>query len=292
SVAMTAQECAPNLSSPADVPAGTGVSAGGQTYITQNDTSFHPVGYKGNCVSFTSNDQTQIIAQQAGSKYNVNNSDFTVNGRSDVSASGSASGGTDNVVKVVQQADIDSATKQITAQNKSSIKSSLANELTAGGYQPIQATFTAGSPPISTSAKLGDQADNVTVTSTTTYFMYGVSQKDLKTLVDNNINGQINTAKQGILNDGLGSAQFSVVRESASSASLKVQTSALIGPKLNVASLKSQAAGQKSGDVKTVLGANPGVTSVSVRLSPFWVSAVPKNTSKITIKFTKAGSNK
>ena len=67
-----------------------------------------------------------------------------------------------------------------------------------------------------------------------------------------------------------------------------MQTSSTVGPLLNIAQIKSQIAGLKKGDLETLIEQNPGVTSVSVKYSPFWVSSTPKNTSKITIKVKKA----
>jgi hypothetical protein len=70
-----------------------------------------------------------------------------------------------------------------------------------------------------------------------------------------------------------------------------MQATATAGPHLSVATLTSEAAGQKPGDIKSTISANPGVTSVQVHLSPFWVSSVPKKTSKITITFQKSNAS-
>jgi hypothetical protein len=39
--------------------------------------------------------------------------------------------------------------------------------------------------------------------------------------------------------------------------------------------------------VKSILQSNPDVTNVNVKLSPFWVTKVPKKHSKVTIVITK-----
>ena len=89
SVNMSATECGPNPSTPDTVPAGTGVSSNGQTYITQGNTVFNDNGnYNSHtkCTTFGSiSGSTTIIAQNAGSSYNGATS-FSVAGRSDVSA--------------------------------------------------------------------------------------------------------------------------------------------------------------------------------------------------------------
>ncbi len=286
-VSMSAQECGPGLP-PSNVAAGTGITYNGLTYVTQQDVSFNYNGLsKTGCANFQGNN-TNITAQNPGSQYNTGGSvSFNVPNDSGVTATGSASGGTDNIVQVVSQSDIDSATQKLAAPDTGSIKTTLANDLQAGGFYPLTATFNAGSPSNSSSANPGDQASTVTVTQSITYTMFGVPKSDLETVLDNAINSQIDTSKQTIQNDGLSGADFNVLSQSGTGAQVSLQDTATVGPKLNIASLKEQIAGKKPGDVKNIIGGLPGVTSVTVHYSPFWVSSTPKNTSKITIKLTK-----
>src|SRR5581483_7410502 len=145
SVTMSGQTCGsiPN-GEPDDVPAGTGITANGQTYITQQDTAFTYSGApKHGCLTFQANGSTPITAQSAGASSNVpNGTSFAVAGRSDVSASGSASGGTDNIVQTVNQNDINSAKAKINAGNDNTVKDALTSQLQGEGYYPISATFT------------------------------------------------------------------------------------------------------------------------------------------------------
>ncbi len=147
----------------------------------------------------------------------------------------------------------------------------------------MSATFNAGTPSTTTSANVGDQATTVTVTQTTTYTMLGAHQSDLEALVTANIDKQIDTSKQTVLDDGFSKASFNVVSQTASSAQVTMQTTATAGPDLNVTSLKQQIVGKKAGDIKSIIGGNPGVTGVTVKFSPFWVSSTPKKLSKITL---------
>ena len=284
SVKMTAQEC--NTVAPAnDVPAGTGVSANGLTYITQADTSFSPTKVKNGCIYFEATSDTPITAQSGGANFNTSGN-FSVAGRSDVSASGSASGGTDDIVQVVSQADINNAKSKINT-NDPSIKQGLQNDLKSDDYFPISATFSSGTPSVTPSANVGDKASTVTITEVVTYTMFGGREQDLKTLVDNAIKDQIDTSKQGILSEGLDTATFGVNSTTATTAQLSMQTVATAGPDIDVNNIKQTAAGKKPGDVKRSLQDNPDVTAVDVKLSPFWVSSVPKKTSKITVNIAK-----
>jgi hypothetical protein len=155
--------------------------------------------------------------------------------------------------------------------------------LSQAGFYPILATFNAGSPATTTSANVGSQASTVTVTQTTAYTMFGVRKTDLQSLLDNSINGQIDASKQSILSDGLNQAIFTVTNPSASPEQVTLQASATIGPNLNVTTLKTQVAGKKIGQVESLISSDPGVSTVQVHLSPFWVSGIPNKTGKITI---------
>jgi hypothetical protein len=279
------------LSSPSSVPAGTGVVSGGLTYITQAVTVFsnHFKTGQNNCDIFQSEGPTAITALDPGSKYNISSpSEFSVNGRSDVSATGTASGGTDNIVQVVAQADINNAEKQLSSVDTSSIKSALTSSLQQNALIAVTGSFSAGQPTITTSANVGDQATSVTVTEATTYSMFGVKSSYLATIVDSAIDKQINTASQSIINDGLTNLDFTIVNQAPTTAQVTFPETATTGPEFNLTSLKKQIEGKKAGDVRTIIGANPGVTSVNVHYSPFWVSTAPKNANKITIIIKKS----
>jgi hypothetical protein len=278
------------------IPAGTGVSANGLTYITQEGATLNSVVIAGHChngdfPSF-STATVDVTAQSAGARYNAAAGSYTAAGVSGVSTSGTAmSGGTDNVVQVVSQTDIDNAKSKI-ATNDASAKQAMENQLKGQGLYSIAATFSSGSPTVTTSANVGDTADNVTVTEVVTYTMFGVHQSDLKTLVDNAVKTQIDTAKQSILNEGLSTATYNIQSSNNTGAQVSLSTTAVAGPQLDVGSIKQEVAGLKSGDIKSQLETNPDVTDVTVKLSPFWVTTVPKKSNKITVTIAKPTTTK
>jgi hypothetical protein len=291
SIKMTVQKC--TAGPPPNVSVGSGVSAGGKTYITQSDASFSLTGVAPGCGGIYTSGSVQIIAQVAGTSYNTASSvPFVVASRSDVTGTGSASGGTDDIVKVVQQADIDGAKQKLAAFDASAIKTQLATELKQDGVYALPDTFDAGQPNITTTSAVGDQADNVTVTATYTYTMYGTSKANLDSLLSDSIKAQVDTGKETILTNGLDKAQVRVLESSATTKKISLQTVGTVGPDLHIADLKKQAAGKKSGDIVPVINSLPGVTDTNVKLSPFWVSSIPKNTSKITVVVEKVPVHK
>lgn len=271
------------------IPAGTGFSANGKTYISQSDVTVPQSTYKRSGSSFKCNNDgkgtVNVTAQKVGDSYNADATDYTIaNGSSDLSATGGAmTGGTSNIVKVVSQTDVDTATNQLKTQTGDAVKGSLTQQLQQDGLFPISATFSAGTPQITTSSQVGDQADTVTVTSTTTYTMFGVQKSDLTTLIDAAVKKKIDTSKQELLDDGLSDARFQVTSQNDQRASVTVNSTAKAGPHIVASDIKKAVAGQKSGEVEDSLKKNPGIQDVQVKLSPFWVNSIPKNQSKITI---------
>lgn len=291
SVTMTAKECYPNFSQPSSVPAFTGVtSSSGQKFTTQETTKFSNSGVvsgsgQNACITYQATSSTDVNAQSAGTGSNLDSANFTVSGRSDVTASGSTSGGTDNIVKVVAQSDIDGATAKINTDDPT-VKTDLQNQLKGLQQFPLTDTLNDGTPAVTSSAQAGDTADTVTVTETVTYTMYGAKESDLKSLVDDNIKGQIDTSKQSILSEGLDKPQIKVIAASDTSTQITLQTTGVVGPDLDINAIKTAAVGKKSGQIESDIKNDPGVTDVSVKMSPFWVSSAPK-ASKITVVIAK-----
>jgi len=288
SIRMTVRACAPNLGDPASVPAGTGVSAGGKTYITQQTATFTYNGGQGSCVNYRSGN-IDIKAQAAGAQYNMNNGDFSVTGRSEISASGSADGGSDNIVRFVTAGDIESVKQKLGSQVDNTAEDELAGKLEERDLFVIRDSFNAGTPEVTVSAKAGDQVDSVNATQKTTYSMIGVEKKDLEDLVTKNVEQDIDTQKQRVLNTGVDKAVFKLQNQQNNSAQvlMALDVTALAGPKLDDDKIKEQIAGKKSGEVRDILKNYPGVTDVEVKLSPFWVQSVPKSASKVTITYEK-----
>jgi hypothetical protein len=200
-------------------------------------------------------------------------------------------GGTDNIVKMVTQADIDGAKSKITSSDSAAVKDELAKKLAADGYKAILGSLHAGDPVVTPSAAVGDQADTVTVSQVVTYTMYGAKEADLKNVIISNVKKQIDPTKQEILKDGFSDAKFDIATVAATGPlQVNMTATSLAGPDIQVDKLAAQLAGKQTGDVNNIVKKIPGVTDVAVKYSPFWVSKVPKKADKVTINIEKSGS--
>jgi hypothetical protein len=285
SVTLSLTDCNQNS---VTIPAGTGISANNLTFITQSSVTLDSVEIAGKC----RNDQFQSIstasvgvtAQNGGSNYNIQSATFSVPNESDVTGSSSQafSGGTDDIQQIVSQADITSAQNKINT-NSGAQKSQLQSDLQSQGLFPIEATFNASTPTPTPSTAAGSPASSVTVTESITYTMYGVKQNDLQTLIGASVNSQISTKSQKILDYGINSATFSTQGQGSGSESVSMQDNALVGFAIDAATIKNQVAGQKPGTAADTIRGYSGVTNANVHLSPFFVTSIPKKTSKITV---------
>lgn len=286
SVTMSAGACTGDV--PPSIPAGTGITSNGQTFITQGGVTFYPAQNGSKC-TFKSTGSTDVIAQNPGAGGNVGTANFTVVGYDGVTAKSDApmSGGSDKITKIIAQADIDSAKQKINSQDTSAVKQELQSSLQSKGLYAIPATLSPGSPDISSDAKVGDAADSVTVTEKITYTMLGAKQADLKKIIANSVNKQIDPNKQKILDYGLDKAVFNPQNQSGANSMVAMQVTSIAGSALDTDALKKQVAGKKAADAKSIIKSNPSVTDVDVKYSPFWVSSIPKKTNKITIQIEK-----
>ena len=272
-------------SPPPTVPAGTGVSTGGKNYIMQENSDYDYKGFEDGCFVFES-DPVKIVAQEGGKAYNVSGATFSVAG-SDATGTGSASGGTDKIVKILSQADIDSATKKLESDDDDSAKDELKQRLNDRGLYVIEDSFVASNSDITTDAKVGDEVDNVTATRKATYSMVGAREDDLKALIVGVVEQDLDGDRQGVLETGLDAAVFGLQnqQENAAKVLMSVDFTSIVGPKLDEDAIKEQVKGLKAAEAEALIGSNPGVTSVEVTYGPFWVSSVPKSADKITITY-------
>lgn len=299
---VTVQNCTAD-NNEVSLPAGKSITANGHTYTLNNSVDLPLSGHQSNGTCKSINGITiasvGVSALKGGADYNLpSGTAFTVSSAGDgsyssseVKISGSTTGGTDQIVKIVTATDIAGATSKITAADSGSVKQQLVSGIQAKGLQPVSTTFVAGTPAVTTSAKAGDTADTVTVTAVTAYTMLGVQKSDLQSLVKKNVEGQLDKGKQVILDDGVANAKFTQANPAtATGASVSMEAKSEVGPQIDVNALKTQLAGKKSGDVKSYIKQTPGVTDVDVHYSPFWVNSVPKKAGKVTITIVKSGN--
>lgn len=276
--------------SPVTLSAGTGVSSGGLTYLTNNAVTIpasNGVIGTGECVKNGKKD-VNVTAQNAGSQYNAGPRAYTISGvSSSISGQGGEmSGGTTQVVKVVSQSDVNTLKEKMATNNQEAYKAELQSQFNSS-QEPLEETFVVQLADVQVTPAVGQQADSVTGTVVANYSMYGAEKSELEKILELNINEVKKDESQSIVKNGLD--ELKVI--SAENGEYTFTTVAYIGPNIDTEKIKQETAGKKKGEAIQIVEGMEGVDDASVKLTPFWASTLPK-ADKIQVKIEIADGSK
>lgn len=289
-IALTLKDCSePSVT----IPSGTTVSAGNNNFITQSSVTLLSTVKGGKC----NNDDdatgvTKVVAQNAGDQYNLSARAYSVAGFSNVSGAGHAmSGGTSRIIKVVSQSDIDGAKQKLLDGFNSGANQELSEQLRKDNFMPLTDTFVSKEPLVTSNPTADSEADEVTVNVSISFTMIGASNDGVKEIVESTIGQKIDSDKQKILDNGMGSAAIRIESKQANGQVIfSLQTTAKAGVEQDEASIKESIKGKKKGEVQSILLERPGIKDVQVNMSPFWVYKVPDKDNRITLIFEQKGN--
>ena len=276
------------------IPAGTGISNGNHTFITQESVQVSPSGFNGNtCKNDKPSSSVKVIAQNAGGEYNLSARSYSVSGFSTVTAKDSKGmgGGTSKVVTIVSQEDCTALTDQLNAaSNSDELKKQLMTDFEQAGLAASIDTYKVDTVSSSCEPAVGQEANSVSAKATYRYTMSGVNADSLNELITQEA---LEKAGQGqtIADTGIKTAVINVNGRSGSTLDMTVNTTAIAGVKQDEAAIKSLIAGKNARQTADALKQIPGVKDVKVDYSPFWVNKTPKKESKISIVFVTNNDN-
>jgi hypothetical protein len=283
--------CSAVSGTPPTIPAGTGVSTGGLTFITQEAASLTTPSFTGGCKFSGSAD---VVAQNAGGDYNINSGrTFAVAGFSSVVGTNEDgfSGGTSSIVTVVSQEDCDRLLNELnTASNSADAKKQLTAEFEKSGLAASTATYKVETISSSCEPGANQESAKVTVKATYRYTMSGVSSEALNQLITQEALAKAGK-EQTVVDTGLSSAVISVDSTTGTVTNMTVKTTAVTGVKQDEAAVKALVAGKNARETSDTLKQISGVEEVTVDYSPVWVNKTPKNPDKITVVFKTNNGN-
>jgi hypothetical protein len=274
------------------IPAGTVVTTGASSFSVNETTLLPSSTFSGTNTCTTAGKTVNVTSTAAGDQYNISGGrTFAVSGVSSITGvdSSAMSGGTNKLVSVVSDQDVETAKQKIADKSKDSATTDLKQQFSNDDLFLIPESITSSAANMTATPKVGEEASEVTVSSTTVYSGLGVKESYLNTLVENSAKKQIDTTKQAISDNGLSKAIFRLEdKKSATDQRFRVQSTVSTGTQIDQEALKKEIAGKKKGDVQDLIGKLPGVKDVNVSYSPFWVYKTPSNPSKITITIEQA----
>ncbi len=226
----------------------------------------------------------KVTAAGSGTKYNIG---AEISGWSTNAAVAGAysdkamTGGTDSVVTVVQQSDVEKAKESLTTANKDESKEKLYATIDTNEYYILENSFEQNASAVTSTPAVDEQVkdgEKAALKATTTTSVYVIERNKLKEFI----------AAKTELEDGkkiyeIKDAYIENYALGATSAKLKGQY--FVGPKLTETEVVEKIMGRGLGDAQREIRDLYGVASVTIDPSYPWVTAVPTDSNKVTIKF-------
>ncbi len=270
---------------PISVPAGTGVSSNGLTFITASGVTIPGAKFSGGSCSKAGTASVSVQAQDLGENYNISSgSSFTIAGQgSQVSGknSSSFSGGAKRTATVVSDSDINTAKSKVIDDNGEAGRKELEDKFDDKKYIVIDKSYKADPTTVTSSPASGEEGSKGKLTVEITYTLLAMDKDDVNAILDKYLKDKLDGQKnQKIYNNGLSKLKF----DNYSDTSVTFKTNGYVGPAIDTRNLKPQLVGKNYEDIRQKIKAIEGVEDVDTKFFPFWISSAPDE-GKIEIKF-------
>ena len=271
------------------IPNQTVIRRGGLSFVTLETLSLG--ASNADCDVFPGTSGTvRVRATQFGANYNLDPGSYEVDGFEDGTYranGGRMTGGSQRLVTVINQSDIDLAVNEVDGQrDDDSVADKLRQQLIDQDLSPLEATFEATAQKTQSTVEIGDEISSGQVRLVINYQIATINRDHLDRLA------QIQLAPQAgdlvVVDNGLETASYRLVEPAAGSSEadylLRVDIfEAKIGLGLDQAMLFERIKGQSRKVVLADLRQLPGVIGAEIDISPFWRSAVPTKSSQVEI---------
>ena len=227
-------------------------------------------------------DRVTVTATGAGTKYNIaaSNSGWSTTANVSVYSDKAMSGGTDDIVTVVEQADIEKAKNELKASNEDENKEKLFDSL-GEDVLVVEASFNqdtsaaVATPAAGEAVKDGEQP---TLKATTTASVYVIDKTKVEEFIKEKAklgdDQKIYEIKDPFIENFL---------KTGDGYTGKLKTTYASGPKITDSDVVEIVKGKGVGDARHDLNNINGVAKVEIETSYPWVNAIPGDTNKITV---------
>lgn len=274
-------------SNPISVPAGTSFSYGPHIFIstenaTLNGTTVGPGGIIQDSAT------VGVVASQIGDDYNLSAREYQ-SSVSGISANGSdMGGGSKRQIKVVSSGDVQKATDQLAQQNSDDIKKQLIGKFN-NSFIVIDQTFKTDRATPQVTPGVDQEvsgAGKARVTTSITYSVSAVARADTDNFLDDYFNERLDSkSEQRVYDNGVKKVTFTNLAPADDGFTANIVATAKVGPRVDDNAIKNTTKGKRYGEIQSSLESIQGVDNVDIKFWPFWVSAAPEDTKKISIEF-------
>lgn len=266
------------------LPAGSGVTGGGKSFVTAQAVTIPAGSAGGGVVNCSSPIDVQITATGPGESFNVGPTNFALTGFSALyKATGQTSGGTSKTITVLSAEDVANARKQVEQQGASA-KDDLTKK--AGDDMMLfTETVQADIVQFSTSVQQDSEADKVAVTAKARYSGFAAKNDDINKLFEQQIQDELKGNKQ-IYQNGSEDGKYSVVKQfNAQKVQLNVKTSAFYGDPIDSNQIAKDVAGKPKKEVSDIVKKQgEQVTGATVETWPEFMPNMPLLAGKIKVE--------
>lgn len=227
--------------------------------------------------------RVSVTAAEAGEKYNIQKtcgwlSLSGIDGCSD----GAMTGGTDNVITVVQQIDIENAKNELVGSKEEENKKKLYEDI-GDNYYIIDSSFeqstseTVATPAANEEAKEGVKPSIKTTTTATVYVIDKIKLEEF-------INNKANLEEDQKIYD-IKDIYVENIAHVAVGATTKLKAQYYIGPKITESEVVDKIKGKGMGDAQREIRDIYGVSDVTINPSYSWVVMIPNDSNKVNVRF-------
>lgn len=265
------------------LPAGTGLTGGGKTFVTAQSATIPAGTAGGGVVNCSSAVDVQITATAPGEAFNLGSTNFSISGFSSLyKATGSTSGGTTKTITVLSAEDVANARKQ--AQQEAESGKDDLKKKASSDQQLFNQTIQSDFETFSTSVQESNEADKVSVTAKVKYTGFAAKKDDVNKLFDAQVEEEIKGGKE-IYQNGSEEGTYSVLKQfSPEKVQLNVKTSAFYGDPIDKKEIAQAVAGKPVKEVSTIVKQKGDqITGAEVETWPGMIPNMPILSGKITI---------
>lgn len=275
-------------SNPRSLAAGTKLTASGKTFVTDAVATIPEGEFSGGGTVCNSDVvEVDVTAAENGAEYNFSNASFTVAGLSSrISGTGTTSGGVSKKVKVVSQADVDTAVKTLLESAKSEALTDLKQDAKEG-QKVFDDTLAAAVITQSSNPPVGSEATNATINVKAKYTVLAANESDLTQVVEDALSADLKDGSS-VLDAGLDQAKLTAKGQTKNGFAYAMSTVAYIGQPIDTEKLKKDVAGKAKKEVPDIAKQYSSVTAATVSGWPLVPNMpIPTSNIKVEILVTK-----
>ncbi len=243
--------------------------------------------------------EAEIIADQAGSDFNIDPTRFTIPGfaggpkfdkfyaKSTVATTGGTSGGDSGGASAVTQSDIDSAKVKTEAALKDKIATDISSGLNSGEVAlPAAEKITVTKS--TADAKVGDMASSFNYTVQASAVALVFSESDVRKIVEKSLGSQ---PQPQDASETISKIEYGAVSPNFdnSTLDLKVHAEMTIVPNIDSKQIKKELLGKNVSQIADILKKYPAIKNANVQLEPTFVSYIPQYSQRVDIQIDTSG---